>query len=257
MFLCCCANDDGKPIEEAKAIGTLERMTVRPQEESREAPAKDSPRPPQAAELEAKEEKAKMVDPPAPAPEPVKAEEIGATEQSEAYYYEVEIVKGTGGLGMKMDFKDSGLNVAEIVTGASVDKHNASASPQHIVAVGDYICEVNDKADTSQVMVGKLKAEKVLKLRMFRPATFHIKLQKDGSPLGLDLKFQQDSTSLDVKAISKGIAEDYNATAPPELQIRVQDVIKSVNGNTLDVKKMIDELKTATQLDLVMFRGPA
>mmetsp|Transcript_87085 Transcript_87085/g.219262 ORF Transcript_87085/g.219262 Transcript_87085/m.219262 type:complete len:263 (+) Transcript_87085:78-866(+) len=261
MFFCCCANDDGQPIEEPNIVALFdgerseneEHMEVREEEKAKEEKAK-LVEPPE--DEENKEDEAKPTELPALETRQVEGGGSGVPEQPKSYHYDVEIFKGAAGLGMKMDFKESGLSVSEILSGASVDTYNASASLEQKIQVLDYICAVNGKALSSLDMVAMLKAEKALKLKMFRPGTFDVMIKRNGASLGMDLKFQQDSTSIDVKEVSRGLVQDYNETAPPGMQIMRQDVIKSVNGVCLDTKKMVRELGNAKELNLVMFRGP-
>lgn len=262
MF-CCCANDDGQAIESLEPTALFEEKELK-SDEVKEAPAKENPpaqppAPPPAKEEKSREEKAKPVEPPSPAPKPVKEEEAPkpVAEKTKSYHYDIELFKGTGGLGLKMDFKQSGLSVAEIVTGAGADRYNASAAPTRTIEVLDYICAVNGTTGSPQELVAAMKAVQELKVKMYRPASFNVILKKGTGNLGIGLKFQQDSASLDVAEITAGVAQDYNASASAEEQIMVNDVIKSVNGISRDVQKMINEIKAASHLNLVMLRGPA
>merc|ERR1712032_963998 len=106
-------------------------------------------------------------------------------------------------------------------------------------------------------MISAMRADKVLKFKMFRPTPVSIKVDKRDKSLGLNMTFRPGGANLELTNVGDGAIKDRNASASPETQVKHKDVISSVNGIAGDAEKMITELKAADELNLTFIRGPS
>jgi len=70
---------------------------------------------------------------------------------------------------------------------------------------------------------------------------------------GLDLDMQSEG-ALYVLSVKAGPFADYNSTTTPEFQVKVSDVIVSVNGKTCSNALMLDQFKTETKVECTVRR---
>mmetsp|Transcript_82830 Transcript_82830/g.268337 ORF Transcript_82830/g.268337 Transcript_82830/m.268337 type:complete len:329 (+) Transcript_82830:102-1088(+) len=173
--------------------------------------------------------------------------------------FELTLARGDETLGLQLDLKLSAITVKSIEGGA-VARHNAKLALEgeeaSCIQKYDFILCVNGQV-AKEAILKELETASILKLRLCRRAPFHITVRKQvGQHLGTSLCYESQSVCLRVKELHDGAAKDYNASVPLAQKIQPQDLIISVNGVMDQPARMIEVVKTNTQLELVLIRPP-
>lgn len=135
--------------------------------------------------------------------------------------------------GLLLDYTDNRTaHVSGILGGRPVLEYNASADDGAQLKPGDYIVEVNGISAVSD-LEGKLLSQQLerelercsnLALAVRRPQFFECTIDKGDEPLGLDLDYTGQCTSL----IIGGVPDSSFLRCAPE--VRAGDRIVAVNG---------------------------
>lgn len=169
--------------------------------------------------------------------------------------FEVQLQKNESKLGLHLDLTGSGVQVVKIVAGGVEDYNRSVPSGKQILA-HDFITVVNG-VSTSADMIKKMRDDPHLTLTIVKPTRFTVKMDKAGKKLGLNLAFQEATSScIEVKEVIDGAIEEYNATAAPALRVMKNDFLESVNGASGTAKKILQEIKAANQLEIGLLRVP-
>lgn len=137
--------------------------------------------------------------------------------------------------------------------------HNVCSMPFDSVFAHDLILEVNGTREPKE-MLNQLKlSSQTLNMKLCHPSHVKIEVEKGDRELGLRLHCHSAGASLlEVLEIYPGAVEYRNSTtSDAKERIRPLDFIASVNGITLDVQKMIEELKVSRTLQLKLLRLPS
>jgi len=257
MF-CCCATEPNGQVEEAIIpMGEHKQAMETPMPEKQvDESVTDFMHERQGLE----QEETKQAT---PRQEEEQAEQVAAPltpeEASEptAGRFEVDVTKGDAALGMRLDSWNHGIYVGDIKDGGVIRSYNDSAEASKKVQVSDYILAVNGTTGLDD-MIKVLKTEKQIKLSMFRPTQFKIKISKGDKLLGLNVSIQNEDkgTSIFVGGVNDGAAMSYNTRAPQDMQVNAKDCIISVNGVSGNAKEMLATLKRDNDVELVLVRPP-
>lgn len=103
--------------------------------------------------------------------------------------------------------------------------YNDTAPADRQIRVGDYIVQVNSDCASAVSMSDALQASERLQVMLVRAYIFTKRVRKDGQPLGLDLKYAVEGSSLLINDIREDGA--VKRSCP---DIHVGDRIVAVNG---------------------------
>eukprot|EP00928_Gymnodinium_smaydae_P047751 TRINITY_DN31896_c0_g1_i1.p1 TRINITY_DN31896_c0_g1~~TRINITY_DN31896_c0_g1_i1.p1 ORF type:complete len:251 (+),score=38.93 TRINITY_DN31896_c0_g1_i1:108-755(+) len=167
-----------------------------------------------------------------------------------------DVCLGKGGrLGLAMDVKETGLTVVRVNDGSLLSAYNDRAAPLNRVKPHDFIVDVNGERGIEDMMA-EVKFGHSINLRIVRPLTYEVKVSKGSLGLGVSFDYKPESTSIDVKTIAAGAIQDYNANVASGLQVVPGDFIISVNDVSDSAEKMIDTIRSNTELTLIFARPP-
>jgi len=251
MFNCCVGAPEEVIEESAALIGTDENVAppadVIKQAEVPPPAAAEEPNPNEAmAEEETKKEE--------PKEEPKKEEKAAAPAPpplpSQNFQVLLDTTKDT--IGMLTDHRCGSLSIVDVFGGTSL-KHNEASPLELHMRPNDFLVRVNGKT-TPEGMLQELAAKGKKTVDVQHPAPIVITVKKDGKPLGLKLAFVSSSSSVGITEVMDGACLEYNRTVEDHLQVKNGDRILTVNGASLDVSKMVQNLKTEERVELTLAR---
>eukprot|EP00405_Crypthecodinium_cohnii_P043579 CAMPEP_0206572534 /NCGR_PEP_ID=MMETSP0325_2-20121206/28311_1 /ASSEMBLY_ACC=CAM_ASM_000347 /TAXON_ID=2866 /ORGANISM="Crypthecodinium cohnii, Strain Seligo" /LENGTH=237 /DNA_ID=CAMNT_0054076773 /DNA_START=40 /DNA_END=749 /DNA_ORIENTATION=+ len=157
-------------------------------------------------------------------------------------------------LGWSLDVLDPRhLVVCRIITGQKtpLEEYNNTAPEAEQIREGDYIIGVNGMFEKSDKMSEVLRSSDTFDLTLCRPEHFEAKVTKNGSSLGLDLKYGPGGSSL----LLEGIRDGALKTCAP--QVKVGDRIVGVNGVTGTPYVLMQAIQDSPVLNLKFARPSA
>lgn len=166
--------------------------------------------------------------------------------------FAVQLQKAHGKkLGLSLDPLDErSLYVVKITPGVISDWNTAHS--EQSIRVGDRILEVNGKSGNAILLLEMLLRDGCsLDLTISRPAEVKLFLQKaDGETLGLDLKYLPNSVVCLIERVNAGLVQSWLRRPGNEGLVRDLDRIFMVNGIQEDPKRMLDQLRDATDVTI-------
>lgn len=232
-------NDPPADIFGSTAAGAAPQAQAQEQEETNEKPALA-----ETGEQLAPSE----VRPPAAPPEPEQnLKDIDVPPDGrKAFEFEVQICEKHGSLGLALDATQSGFHVLDVLPFGALSAYNRTAEAKKAVRVDDFIVSSNGVRDARQMATTFAQSD-ALKLRLVRPAYVTVQIPAGQKGLGMRLGNTEDiSRFLGIQDIRTGGVNDYNSTAPEELQVRVGDFIAEVNGTT-KLSDMLTQIRDASE----------
>lgn len=159
---------------------------------------------------------------------------------------ELEKADGTV-LGMDVACYDTVVLVEKVHEDGAAAAFNES-HPELAISAGDYILSVNNVEGMALGMLEEAKQSTTLKLELCRAKPFRAKIIKEGH---LGATFCIFERIVVVQAIQQGPVQDWNDDNP-QWQLKVGDQIVEVNGMNDVAVKVLETLKEAKDLDLLV-----
>mmetsp|Transcript_7769 Transcript_7769/g.20974 ORF Transcript_7769/g.20974 Transcript_7769/m.20974 type:complete len:264 (+) Transcript_7769:33-824(+) len=158
--------------------------------------------------------------------------------------------------GFEYDFSDAAmLHICGIEEGSTVvSAANAQAPEDSQLRLNDFVLAVDGVRDHAAKMTEKLMSHRELTLLVRRPLSYAFQLHKNGSSVGLDLRYAQKGRSLVVDAILPGRVQVWNAENPDK-EVTRHDRIIEVNGHSGVSLDLLDIIARAESLNLVFLRA--
>lgn len=121
----------------------------------------------------------------------------------------------------------------------------------------DFVTEVDGVKDPRE-MLRVLRDNRAPQLLTVNPKRLTVELDKGGQSLGMNLLFQElSSTSILIKGIDAGAVQRYNADSiEEETKVCVNDFIESVNGVSGSAERLLEQLKQNDTIEMVLMRRP-
>lgn len=186
--------------------------------------------------------------------------------------FQLELEKGNERKwGLVLDpwlFGTQAVQVISVSMG-SVAEHNATTPVEKQLLPGDLIVGVNGFTDAKQMVSEVRRAEK-LSLLVCRPTQFRAKMETGGQPLGVTLSYQKktpltgtlpaapQSACVRIKdVLEEGVFKAYNDDPGRDgFEVKKCDFIQVVNGISGSAVSILDAMKKAETLDMVLLRLP-
>lgn len=165
-----------------------------------------------------------------------------------------------GDLGMILDFWNVGLMVVCV----------QEPGEKNTIQKFDFIIGLNNEKgpDNMRIALQRLQAMSVdatpgppisSTVEVVRPRRLDgIKIKRATLPWGLNLVFQEGrSCCVQIKVICDGAVSEYNKTCRPDMKLRNNDFIVSVDGRTGGMEDLLDAFRLAgTSVELAVLRVP-
>lgn len=151
-------------------------------------------------------------------------------------------------LGLKADFADGKvIHVCRVTgdAGTVIAKYNASVGDEKKIKVGDYLMAINGvshstvpaSAKVADALLEQLTTSKSATVKVSRPNLFTCKVEKNGQPMGLELAYSNNGTSLIVAQVAANGAVQISA---PEVKEGDRIVgVGDVEGNPAELLRAI------------------
>lgn len=160
---------------------------------------------------------------------------------------------GDKSLGLEISsHDDKSMLIGQVKDGAIAD-WNALRSAMHSVRRGDRIVEVNEAKDDVKLIFGALRQQGVLAMRISRLLEFHFVVTKVEERLGIEFDSSR-TDELNVKAVHGGASRDVCGKVGPEFELRRDDRILEINGQSGDSITLLGVIKSASTLDFLVRR---
>lgn len=167
--------------------------------------------------------------------------------------FEVSIPK-TGALGLKLDVRNSYGHVMEIVHGCVQGYNSGVAKPQQVLE-DDLLIAINGVKLKHNGLLDVDKLDGEVTLKLLRPVQRAVKIHKGGKSWGLRLAFFHDTQIAEILTVlPDGAIAEYNLTAPPGMQLKERDLIKSINGVSGSKEGMLKAVQEAAELDMTVLK---
>lgn len=136
-----------------------------------------------------------------------------------------------------------------------------AADDAQMIHLFDFVTEVNGETEPPAMLsklIDKKRGGTDLKLKTVPPRRLTVKLQKAGKCLGLDLLLHDPlSTSILIKSIGAGEVQRHNEVTKEEGgRVCPLDFIESVNGVSGVADEILQEIKAAASIEMVLMRAP-
>lgn len=234
MFNCCNEEPPDAVVAEIQVISapsaTMGENSAPAAEPSAEAQSSSEPVEAAAAE---------------PEPKAVEPETAKATAKV-AKTFQVTINNDLGDIGLHFYFIESNLIVAGGIGGPLEDWNKNQSESSSRVRIFDRIFEVNGAAGTKAELAAKLKEKGEMTISLEHPRQLEVGLEKKGQLVGLEMSASSGVTGAVVTSIQDGLIKQFNAVAPVDKQIKVNDIAVKVDNEQLkgeDIIKKVGELE--------------
>jgi len=170
--------------------------------------------------------------------------------------YQIRVRPNGEPLGLDYEYTGCGLMVKTISAGAFRMHNVCSPNTAHVYR-RDFITSINGKCDLEAV-AEELEFSQDLKLDMIHPKTWRVHVNTRSKPIGVELHaYDQDSTVLEVRKITKGVLKSQNEVSERDRVIKVGDLIYRVNDTAGNQVQMLQEMnvRAVLQLDLLRVNG--
>lgn len=162
----------------------------------------------------------------------------------------------TNGFGLELD----GINpkvarINHLKPDGLVDHYNKTAHADQQIRVGDFLHAVNDESMKFDDMIAEMGKMRMHELKIARPLMFTI-LVKKGPERSINATITYGTPavrSLFIQSITEGPLTQWN-TAHKDKEVKASDYIVSVNGFSGSAEQMLEKLKEAQNLNLVISR---
>lgn len=165
----------------------------------------------------------------------------------------MQVLEGDDGLAL--DVTRAGLVILEIGDGA-VWRHNATARERFRVREHDVITSVNGVSDPAGMLTIMANLKHYC-IDVVRPEVTNIVIDKAIGNWGLSLRVTPGSNCMEILDIQHGDISTYNLSMPPERQVSLGSIIRSVNGVSGSVRHMMKEMEMGVkhaQVELTLLR---
>jgi len=178
-----------------------------------------------------------------------------AHEGSDATAFECTLQPHADGLGLVYDVWPAYVQIVSVGAG-SAQAHNFEAVEHEHLLPNDAIVTVSGCTEP-ETMRQQLESKGLLTLKCVRPSKLVATVSKGESKLGIDLAIHRTvGTCMWIEQVEDGAVQLYNSSVATTSQIRPQDLIQSVNGVEVVVSKMVEEIQSASVVELVVLRVP-
>eukprot|EP00927_Polykrikos_kofoidii_P015999 TRINITY_DN1717_c0_g1_i1.p1 TRINITY_DN1717_c0_g1~~TRINITY_DN1717_c0_g1_i1.p1 ORF type:complete len:283 (-),score=46.03 TRINITY_DN1717_c0_g1_i1:298-1146(-) len=116
---------------------------------------------------------------------------------------------------------------------------------------GDRIVEANNITNNSIAMLAAISNDSRLKIKFRQRKEFEVWIAKGDEPLGIGVSCKKSCEGLRVNKVSEGLVSAWNA-ANPTRQILENDRIVEVNGLRGEPKRLLDTVKSASDLTMTV-----
>eukprot|EP00928_Gymnodinium_smaydae_P044087 TRINITY_DN29434_c0_g1_i1.p1 TRINITY_DN29434_c0_g1~~TRINITY_DN29434_c0_g1_i1.p1 ORF type:complete len:238 (-),score=20.28 TRINITY_DN29434_c0_g1_i1:130-816(-) len=167
-------------------------------------------------------------------------------------------VQSNGRLGLVLEAKYYGmLSVLRIREDSCLHSYNLTAVSERRVQKHDFIMEVNGKTTKAEILEEVRGRPRSFSMQILRPHKFRVTIHKGSASFGAKLNFEKSGVSLDIEELVGGALIEYNKGAQPNERICVRDFICEVNGVSESSEKMLNEIRAASELHLLIGRPPS
>lgn len=166
--------------------------------------------------------------------------------------FTVPIQKSKGSIvGLELD----GIKFAQVcavLPDGVIESYNATAPPTQRVRAGDFIVAVDGVAVGLRQLIERLQGDTSIELHVLRQVPFRVALRQSPGEMLSSVKYATTGVSLIVFRTSAPITS-YNLLNP-ERALKNHDCIMSVNGVSSSTTLMMEQLASASELDLLVAR---
>lgn len=167
--------------------------------------------------------------------------------------YDIALQKAEGqSLGLRLEALGGRLRVEEVLEGV-FKAFNETATGERRVRDNSFFLAVNGVTDIPG-MVGALKQSETLKVRVARPTQLVVSIDKSSKPLGLEVEQEETCSSLFVKSVQAGAAQEYNRGVKLAHRVQSGDFIIEVNGVGGVASELREAILAAERVELRLLR---
>ncbi|CAE8626372.1 unnamed protein product [Polarella glacialis] len=136
----------------------------------------------------------------------------------------------------------------------AADSWNSTCSESQKMQALDRVVSVNgDPVVSSKDMAAVIKMGAKFELILKHPVLREINVKKNGKAIGLNLSYTQESKGLVVRVVQEtGLMKEWNDAASADTKLIKSDRIISVNGKDGKALTLLEELKSAEEIKMVV-----